>query len=598
MPRPADAYPAPEATDQGADVRAATAPDDTQAVGLLSGEAEAKILGAQRDHDALAIDPREARRPEAAVPTGRATEDSDRGPVDSGRDNDGDGPGTGAPNDGVRGDDRPVTARDLGLIGQVLSEDEQARLAAARDSELRLGRMALRLEDPRRAAERESLRPADENRLHAAHFLNDERATPRDVVRREEARVRHLLDEPVVEARPETTGQGMFARVGSRIAEGRQQAAHDRWEARQEVERGAVLEDLDHTREMIRIQIVGTPEEAEIDRHIGLREQGDTILPEHFKRMHHAEEERLGRQVSFMEWASTYAGDGQLQNVWQWHDHYMRTQDSDPEYQAQVARVTDGYNRGLQAAIAAGEFHLSMAENGRSEEVTFRHDSPLSPLIAISVAYDDETTNTVYTRDNVGDYWLYHERAHQGGGFATHIGEGATELIATTIYDHAHESEPPRDLRLSPYWDNILTIASLNNVAEHTIGLYGLTQFYAASHNVRLNTVAFMRHGNEEAGLAVNDGVNDVGLQVLTNRLQQADLATVRYEMYSAMRQEAEFYEAMLLDEHGHRVPQSLDELAARMTAQETVERFGIQQVNRGLEVVEFTRLQQREMRE
>lgn len=231
-----------------------------------------------------------------------------------------------------------------------------------------------------------------------------------------------------------------------------------------------------------------------------------------------------------------------------------------------------------------------MATKGRSDGVTFRHDSPFSPIIAVSLAYDDESTRTVYTRDNVDDYWLYHERAHQHGGFGAHIGEGATELIASTIYDHAHEADPPRDLRISPYANNILTITSLNNVAEGKIGLYGLTQFYAASNNIRLNTLAFMQHSNNEAGLFVNDAVNSVGRQVLNSWLQQTDLATVRVEMYRAMRQEAAFYEAMLLDEHGRRIPQSLDELEARMTSQEIIARYGLDQVRRGLDTIALTR--------
>lgn len=595
MPHPADVFPASEATDHVSDHTVDAAPDDTQAIGLLTGQAEAKTIRAARETDALAEDPRAAHGTDAEVRVDREKEAEVNGPAEGGRDGNGDGSGRDDAGDRSGDDDHPVTAQDLGLIGKALPDAERVRLAAARSEALRMGRLALRLENKRRAAEREGLRPADENLLHAAHFLNDEHATPRNVVRREEARVGHLLDEPEVAERAESDDHGLFARVGSRFAEGRQHAAHDRWEARQEAEREAVIDGLDQTREVIRNQIVGSPEEAEIDRHIGLREPGGTILPEHFKRLHHAEEERLGRPVSFMEWASTYASDGQLQNVWQWHDHYLRTRDSAPEYQTQVARVTSGYSRGLQAAIGAGELHPTMAESGRADAAIFRHDSPLSPLIAISIAYDDETTNTVFTRDNVDDYWLYHERAHQHGGFAAHIGEGATELVATTIYDHAHESEPPRDLRLSPYWDNILTIASLNNIAEGKIGLYGLTQFYAASHNVRLNTVAFMQHGNEEAGLSVNDGVNQVGIDVLTTRLQQTDLATVRYEMYRAMRQEAEFYETMLLDEQGRRLSLSLDELAVRMSSQETVERFGEQQVRRGLEIVELTRMQQRE---
>jgi hypothetical protein len=102
-----------------------------------------------------------------------------------------------------------------------------------------------------------------------------------------------------------------------------------------------------------------------------------------------------------------------------------------------------------------------------------------------------------------------------------------------------------------------------------------------------------MQHSNNEAGLFVNDAVNNVGRAVLSSRMQQTDLATVRFEMFRAMRQEAAFYEAMLVDEQGRRIPQTLDELAERMKTQETVARYGVSQIRRGLETIEFTRMHQ-----
>jgi hypothetical protein len=592
MPRPADALPVPETADHVTDFAADAVPGDAESIGLHTGREEEIIVNGEKDPDALAADPRSVRAHEATDHPEDELESS-RKPADDGHDQGGDNPGDGGPRDAGGEEEGPVTARDLGLIGNDHPEHEQERLAHARAAAIKLGRIGLRLENRAQATEREQLRAEDASRLEAAHFLNDEHAVPRGVVRREEARVQHLLAEPEVEPRTGETGHGLFSKIGSRLAEGRQQAAHDRWEDRQDIDQAEMLGDLDFTREMIRSHVVGTPDEGEIDNYIGLREQGDTILPDHFKRLHHAEEARLGQPISFLAWASTYASDGQLQNVWQWHDHYLRTRDSSPEYQAQVERVTSGYGQGLEKAITAGEIHPTMGKHGRSDGVTFRHDSPFSPIIAVCVAYDDEATKTVFTRDNVEDYWLYHERAHQHGGFGSHMGEGATELVASTIYDHAHETEPPRDLRLSPYWDNILTIASLNNVAEGKIGLFGLTQFYAASNNIRLNTLAFMQHSNNEAGLFVNDAVNNVGRAVLSSRMQQTDLATVRFEMFRAMRQEAAFYEAMLVDEQGRRIPQTLDELAERMKTQETVARYGVSQIRRGLETIEFTRMHQ-----
>src|SRR6185437_2588737 len=159
MPRPADALPAPEVADQRTDsavetIREAAVPGDAEAVGLLTGQAEVvKVLG-EKDPDALAIDPRQARSGTTTDNAGLAAQEEVRGPADADNDQGGDYPGGRDPQDAGGEDDGPITARGLGLIGNDPPAPERARLAAARAEAIRLGEIALRLEDRARAAER------------------------------------------------------------------------------------------------------------------------------------------------------------------------------------------------------------------------------------------------------------------------------------------------------------------------------------------------------------------------------------------------------------------------------------------------------------
>jgi hypothetical protein len=440
------------------------------------------------------------------------------------------------------------------------------------------------------------LNEVDTDRSLVSKVLLHDSASPRYVVGVEEERVASLLDETYTdphagEARAMQFGRELMERAGLRTPNEPQLVDRPFLEADQAARREAVHEELTASRDLLRDRINPGIDGLVIDEYLGLRENHQTLLPDHFKHVHQQAEADTGRRLSFTEWMSDHATDDQLLNVWQWHDHYLRTLDEAPEYQSQIERVTQGYADGVDAAIADGTLHPSMRHEGNGDGVTIRHGSPFSPLMAVGYAYVDPDLRTIYTRQGVTDYSMFHERTHLEGGLGSTFDEGATELITYAVYSRSGTVAEPYGIEGSAYRDNIATLVSLDMMTGRHVGLYGISEFYAGPYR-QANAAAFAIHVDDEIGLPVCQQVITNGRELHAELAANLDLGSAALATQLSMRLESELMESALVDPYGNRIHLSMSEIAQRIVSEDNITRYGPGVVLRSLKTVALASLQ------
>ena len=330
-----------------------------------------------------------------------------------------------------------------------------------------------------------SLHAADARRVSLSMELINPHDMPRYVVGLEGARVDELLDDRYTN--PDANGS-RFGGIGRALLQGAslcdQKAEFIKqpdFVVTQSKPEGQIQHMLDTSRMVIRGGILWGVDDVAVDNYLGIRAEA-SILPGFLCGLHKQAEQKLGHELSFLAWMSHKptsrepygASDDQLLNVWQWHDQYLAGRNNDPAFRERIIALREGYMRGLTAAIQAKDLHPSLgSEPADINRIMVVHGSPFSPILAFAKGYADKHGQEVQVRQDVTDYEMYHEVTHMlNGGLVGELDEGATDMIATTIYNHAHPVEERVAIEDSVYFDQVAVLQSIGRMTDGEVGLF------------------------------------------------------------------------------------------------------------------------------
>lgn len=419
-----------------------------------------------------------------------------------------------------------------------------------------------------------ALHPQEVLRIDLSRSLTHEVASPWYVVGAEDRRVQQALHEVYTDpyAYESTThriGRQLLTKLGLTTPKKPILYEDPYVQSSQARAKEDIQDELNRTRDKLRQNLLDTVDEEAVDTFLGVRND-TSILPSTLRVAHRQTEEETGTSLTFPRWMANHATDEQLLNVWQWHKDYLASRDSDPEFLARVQNIKNGYRQGLEAAITAGELDSSMYLTAEQlDEIPIKHGSPLSPLTAHAHAYTDREQRTIHLRGEVSDFTIYHELTHlRGGGLGPLYEEGATDLIAAAIYNHAHSKEEQIDLTDSIYAPLIQSLASIEHLTEGYMDLQRLSAISAQPSELH-NLVDFI--------IQID---NIIGLPLLFTITQSAratlsDLMTVKGPYISTevaqrmMSENLSFMEAVFLDEQGHLRHENLSDVVYRILALE-----------------------------
>jgi len=374
------------------------------------------------------------------------------------------------------------------------------------------------------------------NGLELSRALVDQELSPRSVVEQENIRVNALLSE--VSQGPGEPSERL------RLL--------DRGLLQDHSEQSQVQDSLGKSRDML-IQLVNQGvDDVQVDKRLGLRTE-ESILPPLFRELHRQAELNEGRPISFLEWMAVDATDDQLLNVWQWHDGYLRERNNDQTFQEQISRVKDGYLYGTKIAIDAGDLHPSMAiDVPDMDSHRIVHGSPFSPILAGAHAYVDHESGTIQLRDEVPDYTLYHELTHVlKPGLGDYLNEGPTDIIATTVYNHAHPESERIALDQSVYYDEIATLQSIERMTRGKVGMYALSEACAGA-NANDNLLQLAVSIDKATGVAIGAPLLDAPRAIFASLADNnVPFNRVILDAKYIGRETTELIETALLDEHG-----------------------------------------------
>lgn len=434
------------------------------------------------------------------------------------------------------------------------------------------------------------LHPEEKRDILSKALISPE-AAPRYVPGQEERRVDELLDVQYTEP---YANQSRLASIARRVltATTRYQPKEpepiprpflDESQARQQAR---ITEELNHSRELLRRNLLFGVDDIVVDQFLGLRAE-ESILPNTIRQAHRQAEAAQEKEISFLSWMADIATDEQLINVWQWHDAYLRERDEDPEFQERIARIKAEYGQGLEKAIAAGLLPPEVAiDKVQLDSLSFRHGSPFSPVLASAQAYVDHDVREIQLREGTNDFTLYHEISHTlTGGLHPAFDEGLTDMMAATIYNGVREDARDHvDPHEHAYADQIATLEALGRIIGSPSVMYEFAQVGSGSDKI-YNSVALLRHVDAKIGLPLMSGLLGHLNDYMEGQETILDTTTWKLVSHLAMRQWVEFIEAMMRDDNGH-ITTNIGRILKRIITPATVERYGEPLAHQGLQVI------------
>jgi len=400
----------------------------------------------------------------------------------------------------------------------------------------------------------------------------------------EERRVEELLDVRYVNpddmnGRLIRSTRALLTRVGLRRPTAMVELGRPGLNERQEESRQSIADELEMGRQRLRECISDDIDRVAIDANLGLRSE-TPLLPGTLLNFHAQAEQSAGREICFVEWLTDFASDEQLLNVWQWHDDYLDRLDAAPQFEARIERLKREYRQGLQQAIAEGELHPDlMDKTHHMDDMKVVHGSPLSPVMAIARAQMVRARNTVYVRDGVTDDTLFHEFTHGiSGGLVAELDEGATDIIAASVFNHSSYGEEGKEYCYQEaYTNDVKSLQIIEALSGGICGTLELSRACAGSDPIR-NTVDYTLQLDEHLGLPLSNPLILFARNVYLRTKSKGVFAHNEVVEYSSskMRKVLEVFRDVLLDAQGRQVTHTAQELVSNIASPRSVNDYDI----------------------
>jgi hypothetical protein len=423
--------------------------------------------------------------------------------------------------------------------------------------------------------------------------LTDSSGLFRYTPRAEERRVEELLDVRYMnpddaQGRLVKSTRALLTRAGLRRPTEMVALERPDLNERQEEMRRSIGDELEAGRQRLRECISDDIDRVAIDANLGLRSETQ-LLPETLRNFHAQAEQSAGREIRFVEWLTDFASDEQLLNVWQWHDGYLDKLDAAPQFEARVERLKREYQHGLQRAIAEGELHSDLMKKiHHMDDMKVVHGSPLSPIMAIARAQMVRARNTVYVRDGVTDDTLFHEFTHGiSGGLVAELDEGATDIIAASVFNHSsHREKGGSYCYQEAYTNDVRSMQIIEALSEGMCGTLELSRACAGSDPIR-NTVDYTLKLDEQLGLPLSNPLILFARSVYARANDHGVFAHNEVVEYSSlrMRKVLEVLRDVLLDAQGRHVAYTAQELVSNILSPRRVDKYDVGDITDALYV-------------
>jgi len=361
---------------------------------------------------------------------------------------------------------------------------------------------------------------------------------------------------------------------------------HEGFEDTTQAQKEHTQDNLNRSREMIRDLLLGTPYESYVDDALNTQSK-DSILPPILRDAYHRTEASLEEAISFPRWMANYATDDQLINVWQWHDAYLRHRNDDPQFKERLKDIKDGYQKGIEAAVAAGELDPSVQMTPeRLDRILIEYGSPFSPILAQSNGYTNQKDDIVQIREDASDFVIYHEMTHlQGAGLWSMFEEGLADSIATLAYNHSHPTEEHVNPADSIYRPQMQALASVQRLTEGRMSLR-LASAIRTGPDQTANMIDFVEQADQAIGLPAL-----LTTVVAANKDMQHALSTHSSDIAKRFTQQRlqenlALLETLLLDDGGHNRREDLHTLKERILALDEDTTFSVNAINNASTII------------